>query len=88
MSFVLSPLPQDFYNLANVYLDAVFFPRAVTDPQVRTSSQMCTACLCVSALFRPLWASVCTPLGRSCAFFVVATTRMLVLLVVHLSSMF
>jgi len=26
---------QDFYNLANVYLDAVFFPRAVTDPQVR-----------------------------------------------------
>ncbi|CAM9455546.1 unnamed protein product, partial [Choristocarpus tenellus] len=25
---------QDFYNLVNVYLDAVFFPRAVQDPQV------------------------------------------------------
>lgn len=25
---------QDFYNLMNVYLDAVFFPRAVRDPQV------------------------------------------------------
>eukprot|EP00466_Bigelowiella_natans_P016747 jgi/Bigna1/54816/estExt_Genewise1Plus.C_440058 len=25
---------KDFYNLVNVYLDAVFFPRAVTDPQV------------------------------------------------------
>lgn len=28
------PLCQDFYNLMNVYLDAVFFPRAVRDPQV------------------------------------------------------
>ncbi|CAN0275038.1 unnamed protein product, partial [Ectocarpus sp. 13 AM-2016] len=25
---------KDFYNLANVYLDAVFYPRAVSDPQV------------------------------------------------------
>lgn len=25
---------KDFYNLVNVYLDAVFFPRAVSDPQV------------------------------------------------------
>jgi len=25
---------KDFYNLVNVYLDAVFFPRAISDPQV------------------------------------------------------
>lgn len=26
--------PQDFYNLVDVYLDAVFHPRCLTDPQV------------------------------------------------------
>lgn len=32
--FLTSLYEQDFYNLMNVYLDAVFFPRAVKDPQV------------------------------------------------------
>ena len=31
---VASTNTKDFYNLAHVYLDAVFNPRAVTDPQV------------------------------------------------------
>ena len=41
LSLSLPPLflpPQDFYNLMNVYLDAVFFPRAVRDPQVMTQA--------------------------------------------------
>ena len=33
---VASTNTKDFYNLAHVYLDAVFNPRAVTDPQVLT----------------------------------------------------
>jgi Zn-dependent M16 (insulinase) family peptidase len=28
------PPKKDFYNLTNVYMDAVFFPRAVDDPTV------------------------------------------------------
>lgn len=36
---VASTNTKDFYNLAHVYLDAVFNPRAVTDPQVRTCLQ-------------------------------------------------
>ncbi len=28
------PLPQDFYNLVDVYLDAVFHPRCISDPKV------------------------------------------------------
>uniref|UniRef100_A0A7R9U8K2 Peptidase M16C associated domain-containing protein n=1 Tax=Pinguiococcus pyrenoidosus TaxID=172671 RepID=A0A7R9U8K2_9STRA len=31
---VASQNTKDFYNLMNVYLDAVFFPRAINDPQV------------------------------------------------------